>query len=65
MDLVRAREIATNTSPSIASISDQELAAYTEAVLRDAVDWLHPHLTGMVSRERAQRIVLERYRIEL
>jgi hypothetical protein len=64
MDLARARAIAENTAPSLANISDEELAAYTEEILRDAASWLHPHLTGMISREKAVQVVLERYDLE-
>ncbi len=64
MDLARARGIAETTAPSLASVSDAELSAYTEAILRDAASWLHPHLTGMISREKAVQVVLERYDLE-
>lgn len=64
MDLVRARAIAETTAPSLSSISDTELAAYTEGILRDAASWLHPHLTGMISREKAVEVVLERFGLE-
>ena len=64
MDLVRARNIAETSAPSLSTISDTELAAYTEAILRDAASWLHPHLTGMISREKAVEVVLERFNLE-
>ena len=64
MDLVRARGIAETTAPSLANVSDEELSAYTEAILRDAANWLHPHLTGMIGREKAVEVVLERFGLE-
>jgi len=64
MDLARAREIAERTAPSLSNISNTELAAYTEEIIRDAASWLHPHLTGMISREKAVQVVLERYDLE-
>ena len=64
MDLAKAREIAQTTAPSLSSISDTELAAYTEGILRDAAGWLHPHLTGVISREKAVEVVLERFGLE-
>ena len=64
MDLARARNIAETSAPSLSTISDTELAAYTEAILRDAASWLHPHLRGMISRDKAVEVVLERFNLE-